>query len=116
MKAKAVFALAGIQYKSKSEEDWAKIGKAMMEDDLRKPVVLWAYEPVTFNLPGNKYTPDFWYLMNDGTLVFVEVKGSRRQKNYRDSRSKLRMASKIHPYFMWYMATGKGMDWTLEKI
>ncbi len=104
------------RYRSKAEEDWALIGSIIIADETGQGVRLCLYEPITFRLLGNKYTPDFQYILEDGAIVFVEVKGSKKQKNYRDSRSKLRAAAETHPYFQWYMAVGKGTDWELERI
>lgn len=60
-------------------------------------VFLERIRPVSFHLPGGIYTPDFYYLMNDGSRIVVEVKGSKFQSNYRDARGKLRAAATLNP-------------------
>jgi hypothetical protein len=81
---------------------------------------------MSFNLPGGRYTPDFFILFSDGTIAFVEVKqeavsrsGKRYYagKSYRDSRSKLRAAAVLNPWFSFYQATyNTQTGWRLEKI
>lgn len=90
-----------IQFRSKTEEIFAMLGAGLVSQHCAKPVVIMKYEPITFNLPGGRYTPDFMVIFEDGEILFIEIKGSKRQKNYRDARSKLRSAHAIHPYFTW---------------
>jgi hypothetical protein len=84
------------------------------------------YEWMSFNLPGGKYTPDFFVMFSDGTIAFVEVKQvsmSRSGKkyyagqSYRDSRSKLRAAAELNPWFRFYMASyNNRTGWNIETI
>ena len=83
------------------------------------------YEWVTFNLPGEKYTPDFMAIFSNGKTCFIEVKqeaitkkGKRyfAGKSYRDSRSKLRAAASLNPWWDFYMAVYNNGGWRLEKI
>jgi hypothetical protein len=84
------------------------------------------YEWITFNVPGGKYTPDFFVLFSDGTVAFVEVKqeaisraGNKYYagKSYRDSRSKLRASAELNPWFKFYMAVYNSRDgWRFEDI
>ena len=76
------------------------------------------YEWVTFRLPGGTYTPDFMVILSDGRLVFIEVKESAYAKGYRDSRSKLRSAAALNPWFYFVMAVygRKGNSWRMEVI
>ena len=90
-------------YKSAGERLFAQFGPAVLAAELGSPVVLMYYEAVTFNLPGNRYTPDFMAILEDGRLVFVEVKSSRYQRNIRDALSKLRAARAMHPGFVWVL-------------
>lgn len=82
------------------------------------------YEWITFNIPGGKYTPDFFVIFSDGTIAFIEVKqeyttksGKRNiaGRSYRDSRSKLRATAELNPWFNFYMAVYNN-GWRLEKI
>lgn len=104
------------KYKSKSEEDWAEHGIMILELEKGLDTVWQVYEPATFKLPGNSYTPDFMHLLVSGEIVWVEVKGSKYQKNYRNARSKLRAAAAIFPFWIWIEAVGSEMDWKLEVI
>lgn len=98
------------QYKSKAEEDYAAYGPILIGDEFGEKVVLTMYEPMTFRLPGGKYTPDFLHLLQSGTHVFVEVKGSKKQKNYRDARSKLRAAAEMYSFYSWCMVIGGNIE------
>lgn len=100
------------RYKSKAEEDYAIFGAAMIHQELGKVVELTMYEPMAFYIPGGRYRPDFMHILEDGKIVFVEVKGSKKQKNYRDSRAKLRAAAEVFSFFTWIMS----LDLVLEVI
>ncbi len=91
-------------YDSQGEQWWANYGALLLAAELGAPVVLTQYHPLTFHLPGGSYTPDFMHIMADGRLVVIEVKGSRKQPNYRDARSKLRAAQALYPWATWYEA------------
>lgn len=56
----------------------------------------WWYEPITFKLPGGRYTPDFLLRDMQGRdgVSFVEVKGWT--KSYRADRRAFREAARIH--------------------
>jgi hypothetical protein len=83
------------------------------------------YECVSFNVPGGRYTPDFFLIFSDGTVAFVEVKQetiskSGRKfygKSYRDSRSKLRASAQLNPWFKFYQASyNTRTGWRIELI
>lgn len=115
-KAKANLEAAFPQYKSQSERDWATYGAMILAAELGARSNQQLYEPMTFNLPGNKFTPDWLHILEDGRVVIVEVKRNKHLQSYRDSRAKLRLSAATHPWFTWIMAFGEGMDWTLEEI
>lgn len=100
------------QYKSKAEEDYAIFGAAIIPQELGQLVVLTMYEPMAFYIPGGRYRPDFMHLLEDGSVVFVEVKKNKHLKSYRDSRSKLRAAAEVFPFFTWVMS----LDLVLEVM
>ena len=104
------------EYKSQVEQDWATFGPMLLYAEYNERVQVMHYEPVTFNLPGGKYTPDFMAILQSGWVVFVECKGSRKQKNYRDARSKLRAAKALHPWFEFVEAVGKGENWEIDIL
>ena len=84
------------QFRSQLEADYAA--------ELTARGLHWLYEPVTFHLPGGVgYTPDFAIL--DHPLTFVEVKGSMRQKNARDSRTRFKVCAGLWPAFRWKWVT-----------
>ena len=101
MRAKANTAKITPPYKSATETLWAALGPGAIAQALGQAVVLTMYEPLTVHLPGGAYTPDFFYILTDGTQVFCEVKGSTKQRGYRDARSKLRAAAEIFPFYVW---------------
>ena len=84
------------QFRSQLEADYAA--------ELTARGLHWLYEPVTFHLPGGvSYTPDF--VVIDHPLTFIEVKGSMRQKNARDSRTRFKICSGLWPAFRWEWVT-----------
>ena len=108
-------------YKSQYEEAWVKTGVPVLEDILGAKQIWFGYEPVKFVLGKPIYTPDFMHLLEDGRIVIMEIKGSRHQRGYRSSRTKLRTAAGIYPFFIWTLAIGnkqKGEinEWEVEFI
>ena len=116
LKAKANIPAEHPAYKSQSERDWSVFGDMILGDEGFVGVAVQLYEPLTFHILGGRYKPDFMHILDAGEVIFVEVKGSKRQKNYRDSRSKWRAAAALHPWFTWVMATGKGESWVVEVL
>jgi len=104
------------KYKSKNESDWATFGSMILFAELQTATQWQGYEPVTFNIPGGRYKPDFMHVLADGRIAWVEVKGSKKQRGYRESRSKLRAAASIHPWFIWIEAIGEYMSWEIETL
>lgn len=100
--ARADVAALAPTYKSAAEEWWANMGPIIIGDELGSPVVDARYEPLALRIPGGSYKFDFYYLLADGREVALEVKGSKRQKNYRDARSHLRAAAEWWPQWTWY--------------
>ena len=86
------------KFKSKIEEAFWRDGILVLSacPALEGGVARMDYEPESFNIPGGRYTPDFRAIMDNGLIVFVETKGSRKQRGYRDARSKLRAAAARH--------------------
>jgi len=91
-------------FKSAHEGAFAQVAHALLAGEFGLAVERLDYEPVTWNLPGNRYTPDFVAILEDGRIVHVEVKGSRKQRGYRDARSKLREAAAMYPEYTWVEA------------
>jgi len=103
------------RYRSDSEQQFAFLGAIIMRDALGIEVIEMRYEPCRWAIPGGHYTPDFLCVMSQGQIVFVEVKGSRKQRNYRDARSKLRAAAAMYPWFTWCEAVEED-GWRLEVL
>lgn len=70
-------------------------------------VTAWWYEPVTFSLPGGRYTPDFflrWVHTRRGSgLAFVEVKGWTQ--SLRADRRAFMEAARTHTWADWLWLT-----------
>jgi hypothetical protein len=103
-------------FKSQTERTWAQIGGFILEDELGVGTLLQQYEPMTFHIPGGRYRPDFLHILADGRMVFVECKGSKKQRNYRDARSKLRATASLHPWATWIEARRIGENWEIEIL
>lgn len=102
------------EYRSKSERDWAIFGDMVLEDELGEKTYRRLYEPVSFYLEGGRYKPDFMHILLDGRVVFVEIKGSRRARGYKEGRIKFNAVTDKHPWFVWVMAVGSGDRWEVE--
>ena len=103
-------------YKSDVERAWATTGAHYLMTLYLCPVAVMYYEPLSVNLPGGRYTPDFLAIMENGLLVFVECKGSKSQRGYRDARAKLRAAAALCPWAEWVEARGGGGRFEVEVI
>jgi hypothetical protein len=117
--ARALLDFASQDYKSKAERHWAANGPLLIADEFFTAVAVTLYEPISFSLPGGRYTPDFLHILATGEMVFVEIKATRKQKNYRDARSKLRAAAELYPYFYFVeaMAPSKARpSWSLDHV
>lgn len=115
MKARADVEALVLKYKSNSERKFATFAVALIGTHFGYDVMWMEYEPIRLKIPGGHYTPDFMAILRDGTAVFVEVKGSRKQRNYRDARSKLRAAAEIYPFFTWCECVEEE-GWKVEVI
>lgn len=105
-----------IAAKSSYEQTWRAIGDAMIAEFFGSPVTWRGYEWMSFKLPAAKYTPDFSYRLADGRMIHVEVKPSKFSDNYRDSRSRLRAAATLNPFFIFAEARVEKGRWILEII
>jgi len=82
------------------------------------------YEWESFNLPGGRYTPDFFIRLSNKDQIYVEVKQESfsksgrvfRGKSYSDSRAKLRACASLNPWHTFYMAIYSRGGWRLELI
>jgi hypothetical protein len=110
------------RYRSKAEEAFARrgwlefetwINSVMSHGRLHELV----YEPISLNIPGGRYTPDFMALFGlERWRAMVEVKATKYQPSYRDSRSKIRAAARVHRWDRFFVAWYKNGAWTFEEI
>lgn len=77
----------------------------------------WSFEVITFRIGVHRaYTPDWCVRRRDGSIAFVEVKGSRQAKNARDGITRLRVAADLWPEFDWGLAEGGPSRWSVTWI
>lgn len=124
-------AVSDFSYDSALEARFAQYLAAMTWSDARLDdgcsVLEWRYHPMTFHLaPGLKYTPDFGAnVIADGDqwcpeeprYRLYEIKGSWLSKNARDSRTRLKVAAALFPFFEWEAVTpGSDGSFQFEPI
>lgn len=102
--------------RSETEYRWYQTGKAMITAEFKQDILFVGYEWISFKLPGGSYTPDFLYILKDGSHVFVEVKASQHQAGYRDARAKLRACASLNPWYTFMEARLDKTGWIFEKI
>lgn len=109
-----------IQAESSVEARFGLCGRNLIADRMGESVVLALYNWRQFKIPGGWYTPDWCYHLADGREVYVEVKGSKLQANYRDARTHLRAAASLNPMYTFFEAmplpANEGGGWSLELI
>jgi len=112
-------------YDSTTEAHFAQYVEALAKAECGffegRVMIDWDYHPMTFNLArGLTYTPDFGLVLSLGVTrryVLVEVKGSWKAKNARDSRTRLLVAAERFQMFEWLAVTGgPPKDWVVEWI
>jgi hypothetical protein len=84
-------------------------------------VVSYRFEAVRLKLADlTYYSPDFYVLYPDGSIEFVEVKGSWKAPNQDKSRVKLKVAAEQYPEFRFVAITKRpkkaGGGWEREEI
>lgn len=82
-----------------------------------KEIKGYKYHPFTVKLaPKRTYTPDFAIQSNDGQVTIVELKGSIRMKNARDSITRLHVAAANLPMFQWKLVERVKGQWKETTI
>lgn len=64
-----------------------------------------SYEAIRLQVAGGAYTPDFYLKLKKVDhllLVLIEVKGSKKQKGYTNTRIKLNSAAALFPEFAFF--------------
>lgn len=114
----AVRGMADFLLKAESREEirWLLEGVPVLERHFEKKVELDRSKAVSFKLPGGIYTPDFFYILEDGRRIHIEVKGSKFQPNYRDARSKIRTAATLYWFDTFCEARIEEKQWVIEII
>lgn len=82
-------------------------------------IVGWGYETLSLVLstsPRVTYRPDFVLYLPSGRFEVIEVKGSWRAKNARDSRTRLRIAAGRYPEIRFRAAIRIRVGWKHEEI
>ncbi len=84
---------------------------------LANEVQRFIYHPFTVPLPGGvHYTPDFLVWWSTGRLTVEEVKGSLKQKNARDSVTRLKVFAGLYPMFACFLILKDGRGWDERAI
>ena len=82
----------------------------------------WSFESHTFRLAsGLRFTPDFEVVLADGSIEFVDVKGStKREAIDPKSRVKIKMAAQMFPHFRFVIekrrSKGDGGGFEREEV
>jgi len=104
---------------SNEERRFRSFGKALIERMFGREVIFTGRAWFKFQLPGVVYTGDWYYLLDNGRWVIVEVKGSKLQSGYRDARTKLSICATLNPWFTFIQVLpdhGLPDGWSLEVI
>lgn len=101
-------------YDSKLEAARATyLGYLMLAGDIKRVI----HHPFTTDLAVElEYTPDFMIWWKDGRIQVEEVKGHLKQKNARDSMSRLKMAASKFPMFEWFLTMRIRGQWEERPI
>lgn len=105
-----------LKAESLEESRWQVMGVPLIENHFGKKVVAWKPKAVSYTLPGGRYSPDFYYILEDGERINVEVKGSTYQRGYRDSIAKMRAAATLYWFDKFILAMWEKGAWKLELI
>jgi len=73
----------------------------------------WQFEAMALRLADRTtYTPDFFIIMADGSIVFHEVKGFWQGTG----RVKIKVAAELHPWFEFTAVQLKKKEWVYEQF
>ena len=80
-----------------------------------------AFEPVKFRLAVNtSYCPDFMVVNRDGSIEFIEVKGSWKAPHQDDSKVKIKVAAELYQWATFKSAEvvpkAKGGGWKMTTF
>ncbi|MBI4002764.1 MAG: hypothetical protein HY348_13405 [Nitrospira defluvii] len=78
-------------------------------------IVRYVHHPFEVEIaPGRSYTPDFLVQWIGGHITVEEIKGNPKQKNARDSITRLHVAAAKLPMFQWQLITRVKRQWTIK--
>lgn len=76
-------------------------------------IAVWEYGKVTLKLADDtRYTPDFFIVENDGSVVFEEIKGFWRD----DALVKIKVAAEQFPFQFYSLQAAKGGGWYVRNF
>ena len=95
---------------NKTEEAYSR---TLQERKLRGEIHHWQFEAMALRLADRTtYTPDFFIIMADGSIVFHEVKGFWQGTG----RVKIKVAAELHPWFEFTAVQLKKKEWVYEEF
>lgn len=102
------------EYDSKLEAARAHyLGMLKLAGDVRAFI----HHPFPIQLtPKRKYRPDFLVWWADGRITVEETKGSLKQKNCRDSITRLHVAAAMFPMFTWMLVMQVRGQWEERRV
>jgi len=89
---------------SKTEETWIRESVDALFGHFGKMSEIISYEGITFKVGSLSYTPDFIHQFEDGTLIIVEVKASKSQRDFAYSMARLKATAQKFPIFDFVLA------------
>ena len=95
---------------NKTEEAYSKVLEAKK---FAGEIHHWQFEAMALRLADRTtYTPDFFIIMADGSIVFHEVKGFWQGTG----RVKIKVAAELHPWFEFTAVQLKKKEWIYEQF
>lgn len=112
IKAKARKPIDTMTFRSKTEE------RAWYEWVLNQGAAKCLYEPLVFHLLGGNYTPDFVLVFPDGSMWFIECKGSwSAYQSGRSSKRNLKQAAVEFGWIgRWFALLPDKRGWRVEEF
>lgn len=111
-KARARSPIPSMTFRSKTEE------RAWREWVTRQGAVRCLYEPLSFRMSSGNYKPDFMLTFADGSMWFVECKGSwSAYQSGRSSKRNLKQAATEFGWLgRWFALLPDKRGWKLEEF
>lgn len=112
VRAKARKPANTLNFRSQTEE------RAWREWVTQQGAVTCLYEPLIFKLSGGNYKPDFMLVFEDGSMWFIECKGSwNAYQSGRSSKRNLKQASVEFGWMgRWFALLPDKRQWRVEEF